>query len=216
MDERIFQVSEIFQSIQGESSYAGLPCSFIRLSGCDLRCRWCDTVYAFENGETMTLETILETVAGFRHRLVEVTGGEPLIQPDTPSLLKTLCDQGYTVLLETAGHLPFGHLDSRVIRIVDVKCPGSGMADRNQPENYQVLNERDEVKFVLANREDYDFARKVLKEWRFGGCETFYFSPVTGEMELHQLAKWMLEDRLQVRLQLQLHKIIWPDQNRGV
>jgi 7-carboxy-7-deazaguanine synthase len=209
-------VNEIFQSIQGESTWTGYPCVFIRLSGCDLRCKWCDTEYAFTEGTEMSIPEILRKVAAFKIWLVTVTGGEPLIQEATPSLLTQLCDSGHVVILETAGHRPFHELDSRVIRIVDLKCPSSGMVTHNRYSNYRFLRGHDEVKFVLANREDYEFALDAMERYDFGACETFLLSPAHGALEPDVLARWMLEDAVHARLHLQTHKMIWPRCNRGV
>jgi 7-carboxy-7-deazaguanine synthase len=212
-------ISEIFRSIQGESTHAGRPCVFVRLAGCPLRCRWCDSAYAFGPGERMSLEAILERVGelGGDGALVEVTGGEPLAQPECPALLKALCDAGHEVLLETGGALDIAPVDPRAIKIVDVKCPGSGMAARNRWDNLERLGPRDEVKFVIADRADYEWARQAVAEHGLGGPRTTaLFSPAWGLMDPAALAGWILEDRLDVRLQLQLHKQLWPGVERGI
>ena len=204
-------VNEIFHSIQGESSYAGLPCVFVRLTGCNLRCVWCDTAYAFTEGVVMSLDRILAKVQSFHCQLVEVTGGEPLLQPAVLPLLTRLCDAGLTVLLETSGALDIAPVDPRVIKIMDLKCPGSGEATKNRYENLQHLTDRDEVKFVLADRTDYDWAKQHLPP-----CGHVLFSPVWGQLPLQTLAEWILADRLNVRLQTQWHKHIWAPHARGV
>ena len=203
------KVHEIFHSLQGESSFAGYPCVMVRLTGCQMRCVWCDTEYAFYEGEWWTLERILEQVKGHGCPLVELTGGEPLLQPAALQLLRMLCDHGYEVLLETGGGLDIGGVDPRVRRIVDVKCPGSGEAENNRWANLDLLTERDELKFVLAGESDYLWAREVLARHRLVGRCAIHFSPVHGALEPRDLANWMLRDRLQVRLQLQLHKQLW-------
>lgn len=209
------RVNEIFYSIQGESTRAGRPCVFVRLTGCQMRCRWCDTEYAFYEGGWRTRDEILAEVAGHGCPLVEVTGGEPLLQPGCRPLLTALCDAGYEVLLETGGGLDIGHVDPRVRRIVDVKCPGSGEADSNHWPNLDRLTATDEVKFVLADEADYRWARDVIRRHRLGErCEVLV-SPVHGELSGEDLAAWILADRLPVRLQLQLHKALWGNR-RGV
>ena len=210
------QVNEIFYSIQGESSFAGRPCVFVRLTGCNLRCTWCDTAYAFHEGRRMGLDEILRAVEAHPARLVELTGGEPLLQPDALPLMRQLADRGWTVLLETGGSLELTGVDPRVVRIVDVKCPGSGESERNLWSNLAGLRATDEVKFVLVDRADFDFAGQVLDQ-RLGGFEgTVHFSPVWGRLEPVTLAGWILESGRAVKLQLQLHKLLWPAETRGV
>jgi 7-carboxy-7-deazaguanine synthase len=209
-------VNEIFHSIQGESSHAGRPCVFVRLSACNLRCTWCDTAYAFTGGESMALDRILATVASFHCDLVEVTGGEPLLQSGCHDLLTALCDAGYQVLLETGGSLDISAVDPRVHRIVDVKCPGSGMADRNLWSNLPLLTSRDEVKFVLADRTDFDWARVADLRHGISARCPILFSPVFGKVSPTDLAAWMLETGVRGRLQLQVHKYLWDPQRRGV
>jgi 7-carboxy-7-deazaguanine synthase len=209
-------VNEIFHSIQGESSYTGRACVFVRLSACNLRCTWCDTTYAFTGGRSMPIESILTAVAAFRCSLVEVTGGEPLLQAGCHDLLAALCDAGYEVLLETGGSLPVGDIDRRVHRIVDVKCPGSGMAERNLWSNLDLLNDRDEVKFVLADRNDLDWAMEVAARYRLPARTHVLYAPVFGVLSPADLAGWMLEAGVQGRLQIQLHKYLWEPQRRGV
>ncbi len=210
------RVTEIFHSIQGESSFAGQPCVFVRLTGCPLRCSWCDTTYSFYGGDEQTLDDVLATVAEFRCSLVEVTGGEPLAQPEVNSLLTRLCDVGYTVLLETSGAADIAGVDPRVRIIMDVKCPGSEMTDRMRWENLALLQEKDELKFVLNDRADYEWARAVVVDRElFRRCPV-HFSPVFGMLDCRQLAEWILADRLPVRFQMQLHKLIWSPDMRGV
>ncbi|WP_020493974.1 radical SAM protein [Verrucomicrobium sp. 3C] len=210
-------VNEIFHSIQGESSFAGEPCVFVRLTGCDLRCRWCDTQYAFFEGKRTPLNQLLPAVERFGCRLVEVTGGEPLLQKHTPLLLQQLCDGGYTVLLETSGAHSIAGIDPRVHRIVDCKCPSSGESSRNLPSNLELLGSRDEVKFVIGTEEDYRWAEAQLRDapW-IRLVRAVHFSPVQGELSLEVLAGWLLRDRLPVRLGFQLHKVIWAPDRRGV
>jgi 7-carboxy-7-deazaguanine synthase len=203
------RVSEVFLSIQGETSRTGLPTVFIRLTGCPLRCRWCDTTYSFQGGETIALEELLRQVAAFGVGTVCVTGGEPLAQKACPALLTALCDEGYSVSLETSGAYDIAVVDPRVSRIVDIKPPGSGESERNLWENIPMLNARDEVKFVLASRADYDWARVAVRQHELIGRCPVLFSPVQGELDPQQLAEWILADRLPVRMQVQLHKILW-------
>jgi 7-carboxy-7-deazaguanine synthase len=212
------QVCEIFVSIQGEGTHAGLPCAFVRLSGCNLRCAWCDTQYAWEasDGTSMTVAEILARLAELGPPRVEVTGGEPLIQPHTPALLHALCEAGYKTLLETNGSVSLKGLDEAVVRIMDVKCPSSGQSQRMHWANMDLLTPRDEVKFVLAGREDFDFARDIVRKYGLVSRCVVIFSPVFGRLELPALAQWILDEGMDVRLGLQLHKIIWPDRDRGV
>jgi 7-carboxy-7-deazaguanine synthase len=209
------EVNEIFHSIQGESSWSGRPCVFIRLTGCNLRCAYCDTSYAYEQGRFMEIPEIMERVRRLRCDLVEVTGGEPLIQAETPLLIGGLLDAGHTVLLETNGSIDIGVVDPRCIRIMDIKCPSSGMAGQNDLRNLQKLGVQDELKFVIGSREDYEFARDLLSTLPAARYK-INFSPVFGSLALRSLAEWILEDRLPVRLNLQLHKIIWGPETRGV
>jgi 7-carboxy-7-deazaguanine synthase len=203
------RVSEVFLSIQGETSRTGLPTVFIRLTGCPLRCRWCDTTYSFQGGETIALEELLRQVAAFGVGTVCVTGGEPLAQKACPALLTALCDEGYSVSLETSGAYDIATVDPRVSRIVDIKPPGSGESERNLWDNIPLLNARDEVKFVLASRADYDWARVAVRQYELNARCPVLFSPVQGELDPQQLAEWILADRLPVRMQVQLHKILW-------
>jgi 7-carboxy-7-deazaguanine synthase len=210
------RVTEIFHSIQGESTFAGLPCVFVRVTGCPLRCAWCDTAYAFHDGEEMSLDHVIERVASFGCRLVEITGGEPLHDPAAFDLITRLLDAGSTVLVETSGAIDIAPLDRRAVIIMDLKCPGSGMTDRNLWSNLDHLKPGDQVKFVLKDRDDYQWAREVLARTRVHERQTALFSPVFGELDPKVLAEWMLEDRLSARLQLQLHKFIWDPAARGV
>ncbi|NWG39017.1 MAG: 7-carboxy-7-deazaguanine synthase QueE [Hydrogenophilaceae bacterium] len=208
----MLRLTEIFYSLQGETSRVGLPTVFIRLSGCPLRCAWCDTSYSFSGGETWQLADILDKTAGFGAQYVTVTGGEPLAQANCLPLLTALCDSGYDVSLETSGALDISGVDSRVSRIVDIKPPGSGEVDRVRWENLSLLNRSDEIKFVLADREDYDWAFAVMQRDDFPKDVPVLFSPVHGMLEPSMLADWMLKDRVPARLQLQLHKILWGDE----
>ncbi len=211
------QISEIFYSIQGEGSRRGRPCTFVRLSACPLRCRWCDTSYAFSGGETMSVAEILEQVKSYSTRMVCVTGGEPLAQHEVHGLMQDLADTGYTVLLETSGAFDLGGIDPRVVRIVDLKAPGSGEEARNLWSNLDLLRESDEIKFVLLDRRDYEWAREILERHELASkVHALLFSPVHGELDPALLAAWILEDGLPVTLQLQLHKLLWPQATRGV
>jgi 7-carboxy-7-deazaguanine synthase len=212
----MLRINEIFHSIQGESTSAGEPCVFVRLAGCNLRCGWCDTAYAFHDGREMSVGQVLDRVEGYGCRMVEVTGGEPLLQAEVMPLLAALVERGHEVLLETGGSLPISRVPEGVRRIVDVKCPGSGESHRNRWENLDELRDGDELKFVLANREDYLWAVGQIGARGLAGRCPLLFSPVHGDLDAAELARWMLEDRLQVRLQLQLHKVLWPGVLRGV
>ena len=203
------RVTEIFHSIQGESSRVGLPTVFVRLTGCPLRCVWCDTAYAFSGGEFLAIAEILRRVAEFNCATICVTGGEPLSQKGCLPLLVALCDAGHAVSLETSGALDIAGIDPRVARIVDLKAPGSGETEKNRWENLDLLTARDELKLVLASREDYDWAISTCRQRRlFERCPVL-FSPVHGQLDPAQLAQWILDDRLPVRFQLQLHKLLW-------
>ena len=221
-DRGFLRVTEIFHSIQGESTWAGLPCTFIRLTGCPLRCVWCDTEYSFHGGERIPLEGILEQVDDFGCRLVEITGGEPLIHPNAFRLAIDLLDRGFTVLVETSGAVDVSQLDPRAHKIMDLKCPGSGEESKNLWSNLDHLTHRDEVKFVLKDRADYEWACDVIRTRGLhrrvdeGALRALLFSPVWGEMDLEDLAGWMLRDSLPVRLQIQIHKLIWDPGARGV
>ena len=211
----MLRVTEIFHSIQGESTHAGRPCAFVRLTGCNLRCRWCDSEYTFTGGEQMSIDDVVAQVKGYGCNLVEVTGGEPLAQKEALDLIKRLGDEGLEVLLETSGSIDIAPVDKRCTIIIDIKCPSSGEVAKNRWENLQLLKPDDEIKFVIADREDYDWARKVIDE-RDLNRWTVLLSPVWGELDLKILAEWMLADRLPARLQTQLHKHIWGAEARGV
>ena len=213
-DQRL-RVNEIFYSLQGESSFAGRPCVLVRLTGCHLRCSWCDSEHAFYEGEWLSVEEVLTRVATIGCPLVELTGGEPLLQPAAPPLLAALCDAGYQVLLETSGAVDISPVDPRVRRIVDVKCPGSGEAESNYWPNLEALRATDELKLVLADEDDYEWARDLVLERRLHERCAVWFSPVAGALDPALLAGWILRDHLPVRLQLQLHKLLWGDA-RGV
>jgi 7-carboxy-7-deazaguanine synthase len=216
------RVTEIFHSIQGESTWAGLPCTFIRLTGCPLRCTWCDTEYSFHGGEKFTLAEILERVDEIGTPVVEITGGEPLIHKNAFRLADLLLERGYTVLVETSGAVDVGPLDPRVHKIMDLKCPGSGEESRNLWSNLEHLTARDEVKFVVKDRADYEWARAAIREHglddrvRQGSLRALLFSPVWDAVDLQELADWILEDRLPARFQIQLHKVIWGANVPGV
>ncbi|MBE2258616.1 MAG: 7-carboxy-7-deazaguanine synthase QueE [Candidatus Accumulibacter sp.] len=203
------KVSEIFLSLQGESSRVGLPTVFVRLTGCPLRCVWCDTAYAFSGGETMALPEIVDEVARHGVHHVCVTGGEPLAQAACLPLLSVLADAGHAVSLETSGALDIGKVDARVARVVDLKAPGSGECDRNRWQNLALLTAKDELKFVLKDRADYDWARQLVRDRQLADLCPLLFSPVEGELPASTLADWVIADRLPVRFQLQLHKILW-------
>jgi len=210
-------ITEIFHSIQGESTHAGRPCTFVRLTACDLRCAWCDTVYAFTEGRKMAVEDVVRGVEAFGSKLVEITGGEPLLQKAVYPLMETLLARGHEVLLETGGHVPLTSVPRGVKKIVDVKCPGSGEADRNHWDNLAVVTADDEVKFVIADRADYEYARRVTAEHGLADrVRAVHFSPVHGVLAPRMLAEWVLGDRLPVRVQLQVHKYIWTPETRGV
>lgn len=208
-------ITEIYPSVQGESSFAGFPCTFIRLTGCPLRCRWCDTTYGFEGGKQMTSDEIIAAVKGFGISLVELTGGEPLAQPGSIDLARTLADSDFKVLIETGGSEDISSLDSRIHIIMDIKCPGSKMQDRNRWSNIDFLKSTDEIKFVIADREDYDWAKRVISE---RALERFnlLMSPAFGLIQPKQLAEWMVSDRVKARLNLQQHKYIWHPRAKGV
>jgi 7-carboxy-7-deazaguanine synthase len=210
-------INEIFHSIQGESTYAGQPCVFVRLTACDLRCTWCDTPYAFHEGGKVAVDEVVRQVAAYDCPLVELTGGEPLLQEAVYPLMDRLLMSGRTVLLETGGHLDVGRVPPAVVKIVDVKCPGSGEADRHCWDNFDRLQPHDQVKFVIRDRQDYEYARQVLQRYGLDRrCAAVLFAPVHGVLEPRALSAWVLEDRLPVRVQLQMHKYIWGADTRGV
>ena len=215
--ETMLTVNEIFFSIQGESSHAGRPCVFVRLTGCDLRCVWCDTPYAFEEGQKQSVEAVVSAVDAYGCSLVEVTGGEPLLQSDVYPLMRTLLAAGKTVLLETGGHVDISNVPHEVVKVIDVKCPGSGEVERNDLANLDRLAGHDEVKFVIRDRSDYEFASGLVRKHRLDGrCAAVLFSPVHRVLDPEQLSEWTLADRLPVRIQVQLHKYLWGDDARGV
>lgn len=205
------RVTEIFHSLQGETSRVGLPTAFVRLTGCPLRCGYCDTAYAFHGGKTRTLASILSDVSRFGARFVTVTGGEPLAQKNCPDLLRLLCDAGYSVSLETSGALDVSGVDARVSKILDIKTPGSGEMGKNRWENLAHVRSTDEIKFVLLDLDDYEWAKQVLRERRLDRLCPVLFSPVYSELSPQRLAEWILRDQLPVRFQLQLHKLLWGE-----
>ncbi len=210
-------VHEMYVSVQGESTHTGRPCAFVRLTACDLRCSWCDTPYAFTGGKKMSIADVVAAVEQLRCPLVEITGGEPLLQPDVIPLMEQLVAAGHEVLVETGGHLPIDKLPPEVVAIVDVKCPGSGEAARMHWPNLNALRPHDEVKFVIKDRGDYEYARRIVREHDLASkTEAVLFSPVHGVLAAADLAKWMIEDHLPVRLQLQQHKFVWAPDARGV
>ncbi|MGE5798632.1 MAG: radical SAM protein [Ignavibacteria bacterium] len=212
----MLKVNEIYSSLQGESSKAGLPCVFIRLTYCNLRCVYCDTAYAFYEGKDLTVDEILNEVRKFGYKLVEVTGGEPLVQEESLKLMKRLCDEGYFVMLETGGSLPIENIDKRVMIIMDLKCPSSGMLKKNNYDNITFLKPTDEIKFVIGSREDYEWSKEIINKYNLTGLCTILFSVVFGQLEPLILVGWILEDKLDVRFQLQMHKFIWDPAAKGV
>ena len=207
----LLRITEIFYSLQGETSRAGLPTVFVRLTGCPLRCTYCDTSYAFAGGQNMSVDVILGKVAGYSPRYVTVTGGEPLAQKNCLPLLNALCDAGYQVSLETGGALDIGEVDARVMRVVDIKTPASGEAGKNHWENLPLLTAHDEIKFVLCDEADYRWARQIMQQHHLGERCPVLFSPAHGALDATRLAEWILRDRLPVRLQVQLHKLLWDN-----
>jgi 7-carboxy-7-deazaguanine synthase len=210
-------IHEIYASIQGESTFAGLPCTFVRTTGCNLRCVWCDTPQAFHGGKRMRREEVLASALALGTPLVELTGGEPLLQPGTIPLMRELCDAGRTVLIETSGEADVSHVDERVHKIMDLKCPGSGESHRNRWSNLEHLTDRDEIKFVLASRQDYEWMRDVLRERKLTDrTKNLLVSTVFGRLHPRDVVGWVLEDKLPVRVQLQMHKYIWSPETTGV
>jgi 7-carboxy-7-deazaguanine synthase len=210
-------INEIYRSIQGESTWAGLPCVFVRLTFCDLRCTYCDTAYAFYGGSKMRLSEIIEQVLALDCSLVEITGGEPLLQKNVLPLMRELCDRQKTLLIETSGARDISQIDPRVHRIMDLKTPGSGESKRNRYENISHLTKHDEVKFVIGSREDYLWSKQKIEEFHLSDrCGTVLFSPIFGRIDPRAIVEWMLEDRLRVRFQLQMHKFIWSPETKGV
>jgi len=212
----LVKVNEIFYSIQGESSYAGFPCVFIRLTGCNLNCTYCDTKYARKKGRKMSFEKILKAVGRYDTPLVEITGGEPLLQEDTPQLVQVLLDKGYRVLIETNGTQNIDRLPAGVICIMDIKCPGSGEEKKTDWANIQRLNKKDEAKFVLSSRADYLWATQMIRGYRLQDKVKVLLSPVQEKLDPAEIAHWILQDGLNVRLHLQLHKVLWPDKSRNI
>ena len=208
---RTLRVNEIFFSIQGETTYSGLPTIFVRLTGCPLRCQYCDTSYAFHEGNSISINDILNRINNYRSRYVTVTGGEPLAQNNCIDLLTLLCDEGYQVSLETSGAIDISRVDERVARIVDIKTPRSGESDRNRFENLSLLTSHDQIKFVLCDRDDYDWARDRIREYQLTERCEILLSPSHDELEARTLADWILADHLPVRLQIQIHKYLWGD-----
>lgn len=209
-------INEIYYSVQGESTFAGLPCVFIRLTWCNLRCTYCDTEYAFYEGKEQTFDEIFAEIEKYDCKLVEVTGGEPLVQRKVHDLMTQLCDRGYTVLIETGGSLPIDKIDDRVHIIMDLKCPSSGMLHKNRYENISFLRNKDEVKFVIGSDEDYDWAKKIIEEYNLGAHCTILFSTVFTWINPQHIVERILQDRLPVRFQLQMHKYIWEPTMKGV
>lgn len=209
-------VNEIFHSIQGESTHAGRRCVFVRLTCCNLRCTYCDTAYAFEEGEDMSVEAVAGAVKSYECNLVEITGGEPLLQPEVHQLMTLLCDEGMEVLLETSGSIDISVVDPRVNRIVDFKCPSSGMEKRNMWDNIHYIGENDEIKFIIGTREDYEWAKDIIYKYDMTARCPVLMGVVYGVLEPRILAEWILTDHLRVRYQLQIHKYIWTPDARGV
>ncbi|MFA3783731.1 7-carboxy-7-deazaguanine synthase QueE [Melioribacteraceae bacterium 4301-Me] len=212
----ILKVNEIFFSVQGESSLAGLPCVFVRLTYCNLRCSYCDTEYAFYEGVDMSIDSIIEKVKEYNCKLVEVTGGEPLFQKESLKLMEKLCDNSFLVMLETGGSLPIKDVDKRVKIVMDLKTPSSKMMKKNLYENINYLKPTDEIKFVIGNREDYEWSKSIIEKYNLNDKLTVLFSTVFGELQPLTLVNWILEDKLNVRFQLQMHKYIWEPSTKGV
>lgn len=210
------KINEIYRSIQGESSYAGFPCVFVRLTYCNLRCSYCDTEYAFYDGKDYTVEQVLAEIMGYDCQLVEITGGEPLLQKDVYPLMDNLIDAGYKVLLETGGSIDIGQVNRNVVKIMDLKCPSSGECDRNLYTNIENLSSGDEIKFVIGNYGDYLWTREMLTKYRLPERFTVLLSTVFGQIQPRQVVEWMLKDDLKVRFQLQMHKYVWDANTRGV
>ena len=214
----MLRVTEIFRSIQGESTHAGRPCAFVRLTGCPMRCVWCDSAYTFTGGEHLSIDEVIGEVRAFNCRLVEVTGGEPLAQPESPTLIRRLCDEGYEVLVETGGYVSTEAVDERAKIILDVKCPASGEAERNHWPNLERLRaHQDEVKFVIAERADLEFARDIIARYDLERrAKAILLSPVWDKIDLREMAEWISASGLDVRMQMQMHKLIWGAEARGV
>lgn len=212
----MLKVNEIFFSIQGESSYAGLPCVFVRMTYCNLRCSYCDTAYAFYDGTDYSIDEIISKVKEYKCKLVEITGGEPLFQKESFELMQRLCDEGFEVMLETSGSLPIKDVDKRVKIIMDLKCPSSNMMKKNLYENINYIKQTDEIKFVIGTKEDYEWAKEIISKYELNKKCTVLFSVVFGQLEPVTLVNWILEDKLNVRFQLQMHKYIWHPETKGV
>ena len=212
----MIKINEIYLSVQGESTHTGLPCIFVRLTGCNLRCSWCDTAYAFHEGTNMSIDEILQKVESFGIHLIEITGGEPLMQDNVYTLMRRLIEKGYKVMLETGGSISLERVPKDVIKIMDLKCPGSGEQEKNNLDNLKLLAPHDEVKFVILDRKDYEWSRDIIKKYKINETAHILISPVFDKLELKEMVKWILEDRLPVRLQTQLHKIIWDKNTTGV
>jgi len=213
----MLKINEIYFSIQGESSYAGLPCVFIRLTGCNLRCTYCDTEYAFYEGQDYSVKDVIAKVGEYDCKLVEITGGEPLVQDqECRELMTTLCNKGYEVMLETGGSLPINEIDNRVKIVMDLKCPSSGMMKKNLYDNINFLKKNDELKFVMGSREDYEWTKEIIKNYRLEEKCELLFSVVFGKLEPLDLVEWMLQDKVKARFQLQMHKFIWQPDKKGV
>lgn len=212
----MIKINEIYKSIQGESSKAGLPCVFVRLTYCNLRCTYCDSEYAFYDGKEMSISQIIDEVKKYNCKLVEITGGEPLFQNESIDLMKELCDEGFDVMLETSGSLSIKDIDARVKIIMDLKCPSSKMMKKNLYENIEFLKPTDEIKFVIGNREDYDWSKKIISDYRLNEKCEILFSVVFEQLKPVTLVEWILEDNLNVRYQLQMHKYIWDPKQKGV
>ena len=212
----MLKVNEIYHSIQGESSKSGLPCVFVRLTYCNLRCTYCDTEYAFYEGEDKSIKEIINEVKKYNCNLVEVTGGEPLVQKESLDLMKKLCDEGFDVMLETGGSLSLKDIDERVMIVMDLKCPSSKMEKKNLYENINFLKPKDELKFVIGNREDYDWSKEIIARYDLQDKCEILFSVVFNELEPVTLVNWIIEDKLDVRYQLQMHKYIWHPETKGV
>ena len=216
VDDEKLKINEIFYSIQGESTYAGRPCVFVRLAHCNLRCTYCDTTYAFFEGRNMTIAEIMQQVKSYNCSLVEITGGEPLLQQNVHHLFNLLCDRNYEVLLETGGHEEIQEVDKRVKIIMDLKCPSSAESEKILWSNLNHLKPIDEIKFVIGNRADFDWALQTVLDHDLNGKYTLLVSPVYGQLDLSQLAAWIMDTKLSLRLQVQLHKFIWGADKRGV
>ncbi len=212
----MLKINEIYFSVQGESTHAGLPCVFVRLTYCNLRCTYCDTEYAFYEGKDMSMEDILTEIKKYDCDVVEITGGEPLIQKEVLPLMQILCDSGYKVLIETGGSLPIENIDQRVHVIMDLKCPSSKMMKKNRYENLQFIKPIDELKFVIGSREDYEWSKEIIEKYQLQGRCEILFSVVFESLKPVELVNWIIEDSLKVRFQLQMHKFIWDPKKKGV